>query len=159
MEDKDLKRIVATLKVLLDSELAVADFYDACARQWPQDADFWNEISAQERKHAEWIDQIQGIISSRPDRFSPGTWNGNETVVSTFIKGIRWNTQRIANGEIERPNAFFVARDIESAIIESKFHGIVRTDDADYLALSRQIMNETSTHLGLMSRKISGLED
>ena len=52
---------------------------------------------------------------------------------------------------------FFIARDTENSILESRYGEIVRTSDPEYLNLAQAITAETVRHRDSLSKKIEQL--
>jgi hypothetical protein len=49
-------QLVESLQALVMLELAVGEFYKACAVRWPDDGRFWLEVARQEMDHAHACD-------------------------------------------------------------------------------------------------------
>jgi hypothetical protein len=154
MRPSDLSLIQETLEAMREAELAVAELYEACAETWPQDPPCWKELSAEERRHAENLSKMSALLAARPDVFSPGR-PFRAAAVRTFIKGVRWNRDRVKSGELDLARFYSVARDLENSLIESRIAEIVITDDPEYTALAQRVVADTRRHRLFMEARAS----
>ncbi len=153
MKSGGAQSVLNLLEVLMEAELAVSEFYGACADTWDEDKDFWLHLVGEEKKHAENIKKMGAIISRMPDQFTAGR-PITPIAVKTFISDLKNKTECCKNGEIQREKILFIARDIEKSIIESKYAEIVKTDNLEYKTLMKSLVEETRVHLDMVNRKI-----
>ncbi|MCX5794599.1 MAG: hypothetical protein NTY77_03775 [Elusimicrobia bacterium] len=145
MDTRQEAQIAEALAAMKEAEQAVADFYTACAKFCPGNGDLWLDLAQQEQRHARIAARMGEIFASRPEDFQPGR-PFNAVAIRTFIKGVKCSQERALKGELQQRQLIGVARDIESSIIESRFSGIVQTEDQEFLELMRQLLDETADH-------------
>ncbi|MCX5813760.1 MAG: hypothetical protein NT178_14615 [Proteobacteria bacterium] len=153
----DLNGILELLKLMVENELAIGELYKACGEKWKDDEGFWMGIYEEEHKHAQYINMIIEIISTKPERFEKSR-PFNIFATKTVISGVQDKIQKIKKGEIHQNNALFIARDIEQAILEDKYSEIVKTDDVEFKSLMQEIVNDTGAHKTRMNQKIAAIK-
>lgn len=155
MIPQDVRSVMELLKVLAETERAIADFYDACGRMWHEEGAFWDRLVQDEKKHAECMQRMSTIIFQKQHLFAIGR-QISPVAARTFIRGIEENKERCLRGVLSHKQMLFIARDIERSIIEDKFYEVVTTDDLEYNTLAKAIMVETIEHNTLIDDKIKG---
>ena len=153
MKAGNLDNILHVLQYMAQLELALAEFYEACAQTWEEDEDFWSRLGQQERQHAQNIRKMAEIISEKYEFFESFR-PFNPAAVRTIISGIEDNRHRLKGGGISKRNALFIARDIERSLIEAKYSEIVKTTDIEYKNLLTAIITQTEAHENLIDKRI-----
>lgn len=143
---RNLEGLLATLKLMEETEILIAEFYEACGDKWKEDSQFWLSLAAEERRHAEYIRKITEMIKGRMEKFEfyrPF----NPAAIKTVNRGLIENRDKVRRGEISKKNAFAIAYDIERSLLESRYPEIVRTEDIEYNTFMAQVMKETRDHM------------
>ena len=84
MTPADVANTLEVMGVLTKLELAVAHFYAACAKAYPEDRELWEGLEDQEQLHAAHLERMGQILSERPADFDRNrSFNG--AAVQTFI--------------------------------------------------------------------------
>jgi cytochrome P450 len=139
---------VDTLNVITRLERAMATFYHACA-ETPGDArNFWLGLEQEELRHAQHLQRMTEIIADRPGQFEPNR-TFNAAAIQTFMTYLESLIERVRANEIPRTDQhrlLSLARDLEQSLLESKCHELVKTQDAEYLALIRAVIADTVAH-------------
>ncbi|MFA5137875.1 MAG: hypothetical protein WC728_01490 [Elusimicrobiota bacterium] len=148
-----LPGVTEMLKALAEAENAVAELYAVFSRTYKEDEAFWSAIVEQERGHARNLERILAMVSAKPQDYGLPK-PPNVTVVRTFIRGVLGHAERARKGEIPRRNAFFIARDIETSLLEAKIHELLGSQDPEFQRLMEEIQGQTGAHNGEMKRKI-----
>lgn len=148
-----LDQVLEILKALAQAEYAVKVLYKCCATKWPDDKDFWLHLAREEEKHVKNIEKIMAIISEKPKLFEVGR-SFNVVAINTFLEGILSSINRIKTQDVTKQSMLFIARDIENSVIESKYAEITKTRDVEFLALAKEIDEDTLKHKALIARKI-----
>lgn len=141
-------QILASMEQL---EKTIAQLYELAAQQWPLYAALWNNTAGDEIKHAEYIKNLTAILTKNRDRFSINR-PINITAVNSSVAWINKNIADIKAGKLNSDKMFFLARDIEQSILESKYSEFLKTDDREYNELVKLIVKETVEH----KKKIEG---
>jgi len=140
-----LQNLLDVMKMMAATERLVADFYRTCAEIWAEDREFWSATVAEEEKHAKNIERMAQIVAAKPERFEIGR-PFNQMAIKTIMTGIEGHLKRLKEGRITRDRLMFVARDIESSMMEKSYGEIVRTSDLEYLELVKEIVGDTASH-------------
>lgn len=107
-----------TLDLMIEQELAISELYSAFAEVLPQGREFWQELAADEQKHATWIWRLQK--EAQEDLV---TFEASSTMlqaVNSSLENIRRTTERTRRNELDTREAFRVAHEIESSMIENQ---------------------------------------
>lgn len=149
----NLDGVIATIELLQEAELKVAQIYVQCARQWPEQAPFWKSVANDERQHAAYLATMKELIESAPSEYSPGR-SFNVTAIRTLLGYFDTVLHKLEEGSMDASTAAGVARDIEHSLLEAKYCQLVRTQSPRYLALVQQIEQDTLRHQGLMDQRV-----
>jgi rubrerythrin len=136
------------LKVLAKLELAVAHFYAACAKAYPEDCTLWEGLGDEEQLHAAHLERMGQILAERPAEFERNR-SFSVAAVQTFIAYADSATQRIRSLPIpkaEYPQILAVAQDIEKSILESKYGEVVKGTNPEFRSLVTELVTDTAAH-------------
>ena len=153
----DVDQVLRIMKTLSEAELAVAMLYKECSLVWKGEQNFWLKLVSEEKKHAKNIERMAQILSRKPERFESGR-PLNIVAIHTFIKGIKNNITRLKGEGMSVLNMLFIARDIERALIETKYAEILKSGDVEFNNLAKEIVLDTVRHKDLLDKKIAGLQ-
>lgn len=135
-------------------ELALAELYQACSEQFPQDKNFWLAIRHQEELHAKLIKQLAGLVESHPEEFNFGR-PFNSVAIKTTLSSVKNYTESVRKGMLERKRALYMARDIENSVLEANYGEIVSTDNIEFKKIIDRIKHDTLTHKNLFAAKVA----
>ena len=153
----DVDHVLHIMKTLAEAEMAVATLYKECSLVWKGEQNFWLQLVSEEKKHANNIEKMAKIFSKKPKQFESGR-PLNIVAIHTFIEGINENITRLKAGGMSKLNTLFIARDIERALIETKYAEILKSGDVEFNGLTREIVSDTMRHKILLDKKIAGLQ-
>jgi len=153
----DADHILHIMKTLAEAELAVAMLYKECSLVWKGDQAFRLQLVSEEEKHAQNIEKMAQILSRKPERFDSGRLL-NIVAIHTFIEGIKANIARLKGEGMSKLNMLFIARDIERALIETKYAEIIKSGDVEFNDLASEIVSDTERHTTLLDKKIAALQ-
>ena len=154
---KGLENLFEIMKIMAATERLIGDFYRACAEKWEEDRPFWSHIAEEEEQHARYIERMAAIIAEKPERFEIGR-PFSQAAAQTVMKGIKENMNRLEEGAISRERLLFITRDMEHSIMEKNYGEIVKTSDHEYLALVREIVEETARHRSSIDERIQTMK-
>jgi len=158
MAEKDVKEIVITLGLMTEAERGLARFYLLCGEKLPDDRAFWEKLSSDENSHAESIAKMAGIVIEKLGVGFDFNRAFNRTSINTFSLGVDANVESLKKGALAGKRIYFAVRDIEQALLESKYGEVVRTSDAGYNAILQKVMQETKAHFAALQAKIASLD-
>lgn len=153
MNQVNLEKLQDTLKILINLELTMGEFYKTCSRTWPEDEKFWKGIGQQELQHAKYLEKMSDMISTSPDKFVLGR-NFNPLAINTVVSGIKKNMELIKSNALTKVKTLYLARDMEESALESKFDEIVKTEDLGFLEFASKIQVQTQKHKEALNTKI-----
>lgn len=153
MRDKDLKTLSEALRTMEELELTVAEFYQTCGERWADHKNFWMDMEFAELKHADNVERMNRILSERPGKFEVGSYTP-PAQIRAFIAGVRSNIGRLKREEIDEKKVLFLGLDLEQSFLESKYAEIVKTSDAEFQSLVREINADTMFHREYLNRKV-----
>ncbi len=148
MTPADVASTLVVLKTLAKLELAVAQFYAACAKAYPEDRQLWEGLVDDEQLHAAHLERMGQILVERPADFQPKR-SFNVAAVQTFIAYAGSATQRVRSltkPKTEYPQILALAQDMERSILESKYGEIVKGTHPEYQALVGELVTDTAAH-------------
>ena len=154
---KGLDNLLDVMKTMAATERLIGDFYRICAEKWEEDRSFWFHIADEEEQHARYIERMAGIITEKPERFEIGR-PFSQAAAQTVMNGIKENMKRLEQGSISRERLLFITRDMEHSIMEKNYGEIVKTSDHEYLALIREIVEETARHRSSIDERIRAMK-
>lgn len=134
--------------------LALAELYQACSEQFPEDKNFWLAIRHQEQLHAKLIGQLADLISSQPQEFRFGR-PFNSVAIKTTMSSIADYTESVRKGLLQRKRAPYMARDIENSVLEAKYGEIVSTNNIEFRKIIELINKDTLAHKNVFAAKVA----
>ncbi len=145
MLTQDYNNLMERLNLMIECELAVAEFYGKCSQAFEKDKSFWDNLAKEEAQHAKIITRLSEAVKKAPQQFQIGK-SFPHAALKTFISGIRTNLEKLASGGITEHQAFIIARDIEYALIEQQYVQVIKTDNAEFQKEINGIMGAEHEH-------------
>lgn len=158
MSERNVKDMVSILGLMTDAESRLAALYRACSRALPDDSEFWSGLAGAEEGHAKTIARMaQVVIANLGVGFEPNS-RFNQAVVRTFSAGIQASMGEVEGGTLGGDRLYFVARDIESSLLEARYVDAVMTSDPEYKRLLEGVIEQTREHRAQLEEKVKGLK-
>jgi hypothetical protein len=147
------KQVLDVLTEIKRLENTLHALYDACSSLYPGCGDLWEKLKEEEKQRAKYVDKMSQFIAQNPHKFMP---KRNFTVqgVRTVIVGVENYIQQAKDGKMTEQQAVSVARDIEHSLLETNFHEIVTSSDAEYDTFLHKIATETENHRSMLDAQI-----
>jgi len=156
MEKESLNNSADVLEFVALGEAGVRNFYRACARQWPEEDDFWQGLAAEEDGHHKMVARMLELVKAAPDRYSlSGPFVPH--AYRAFIDWVVSMTAGVSNGTLSNSEAVGISQTIESTILESQLQQLVVTSEPEYLRLIGQIVDQTHRHSIMVTARAKGL--
>lgn len=152
-----LEKILNILEIMVVLEENLSEFYKACAAAVKEDEDFWLGLAEAERGHGENIKEMIQILAKKKERFTLGR-PFNLAALETVTAGVGTAKEKVVQGKLSREKMYFLARDFEQSVIESRYHEIVKSGDLEYLSLVKYIVTQTQEHKRAIEEKIADLQ-
>ncbi len=144
-ENISTREVIDNLRHLSEAEKNIADFYRLCADVRPGEKDFWLSMAESEEGHASSVQKMASLIIKEPKRYKAG-YPFNAASIRVFSLYVQGLVKKMRSGEITGKEIIAIAADVESSAVELHYGEIVETDVKEYLALARQIADETNRH-------------
>jgi rubrerythrin len=157
MQPEDIKEALRTLAKMAELEIAIAEFYSACAQQWDDESHFWPNLSAMEIQHARNMKKVADAIKKKPSEFKSVRFI-NVTSLEGIIERIRYRTGRIKEGLIPKKDAILIAQDTESSLLEFLLAGMFESHTIAYRDLISGIIAETREHKQYFDKMMSEIK-
>lgn len=148
-KESNIKKV---LNKLYELETSMAEFYNACYEKWPV-YDVWNELSAQERSHANVIEKIKDFISGESGYIEINR-NFRVAAIDTVKDFVDSNMNRLKKDELSVKKALFISKDIENSILESEFYELIDMDNLEFKRMIESVSEETRNHRKLIEKEI-----
>ena len=150
MNESETAYCVRLLKQMAALEVALADFYAACASRRFNEP-LCTRISNEELGHANCFKSMADTLKERKGvGFTEGQPISFENVAA-FSAYIKEQTRAVVEGKLPHGNAFAVAAGMERRFLDSRYAEIVKTEDPECAAMMDTILKETAAHVTLMS--------
>jgi len=130
------------LRLLAENERAIGSLYEEYARHLPEHEDFWLGLAAEERQHAEWIEQL-GASESATSGLKP---RFTIEAIRTFAAYIREQHGYAKQGTTMAASVA-TAYGIETALMERRFFEQRPQMSPDEAAVIARIRRETEQHV------------
>ena len=141
---KIAKDPVAIIGAMTQHEQALACLYEFYAEKFPECKDFWTDLSREEIQHADWLDTLQTDVGDSSEdfvveRFSLAT-------IEHSLNYVKELTARAKESNFLLMNALSTALQLEKALIENKYFGVLEGDSAKTKHTLEQLAQSTKIH-------------
>lgn len=143
------------LSRLTENEAAVSRLYLQFSETFPDDAEFWRQLAAQEQKHAEWIQELRRMTDN-PERKKLVTTLSSEAIDAS-ITHINSICERCRNETISKEYALSTAYGIEDSLVEKEFFAAFDIDSEVSYAIRNNLTQETEQHLDLLEKALKNV--
>lgn len=143
--EQTLDRILNVMRLMLDLELLLADFYQLCSQEFAQHAGFWLRLRDDEVHHAGYIGKIIQGMYERPQLFEVGGPCQPEAI-ERVVEFTKSSMERLRMGVLTHKDALNLSHTIEVTLVENQFFDMISTRDAETLELLRLLKQETMLH-------------
>jgi len=147
------KYCLEAMDLMVQAEMAVADFYLGCLECFPENAPFWSLLAKEELAHADIITKLAELVRIQPDEFTIGN-SIPLTAINSFMARIRSDVDKVRQGELTEKDAFLIAYHIENTVIELSYVEVINTNNQTYLSLMNDVLADTMKH---KKRVVKGL--
>jgi rubrerythrin len=147
------EKTLDALDTMVEAERAVAEYYRACSKAFPNNRKFWQELSKQETSHADIIAQMSRLVTKQGHTYSIGN-PAPVVALKGFINKIHSDLNKVKGGQISETNALNIAYHIESTFVEQKFNKVIRTDSDEFKVVLDDIAVLEEKHKKLVHDKL-----
>ncbi len=129
---------------LMENEMAISRLYEQFGMTFPEDGNFWNEISREELLHFNWLKQLADFVAQEKIGTKPISLRPQNVVTS--INHINSLREKSRNGELTREGAFTAAYNIENSLLEKGFFTVFEFASTPYRKIQNEMTRETRKH-------------
>jgi len=144
----DSSGTVDLLLLLAQHEEAIGRLYSSYARRLPEQADFWNQLAADEARHGALVGNLRARMEAGSLQFTPGRFS--HQAVSGSLDHVREEIALAESGELTPMHALATALDLETALIESRFFEVVEGDSKEAAEVKQSLGADTFQHRELV---------
>lgn len=134
-----------TIGLMAAHESAIADLYEAYAQKFPEQAEFFHSLVAEEREHARSIVGFAEKARSGAARVNPDRFSSRE--ILTSLDNVR---QQLREAERRRDiplvEILSACADLEDSLLERRYFEILEGDGAELRQLLETLAGETEAH-------------
>ena len=135
-------------------ENAMAEFYRRAGAACASDAGFWTGLAGEETHHGAVIGAMVNLVVKRKGAGFSANRVFTAAALDTFQKIVNKNVSSLTDGSLTGDRVYYAARDLESALIETKYWELLKTDDPGYTELIRLVESETVAHHARLEERI-----
>lgn len=139
------------LGLLIKHELALKELYEIFATMLKNHEGFWQNLAADEKRHAEWIVELQ----SNP---ITGKWYDSQftpQAIETSIGYVKKQTAKAKAINFSSLEALSIARDLESALLERHFYNLTKSAPRETWSVLVKLTDETERHLKIVVQELA----
>ncbi len=107
MPEMNLRDVVDAINIMVESEKAVATFYQGCADLFAHDRAFWTELAEDEFKHARVLQKLAQIIERKPQEFRVGKVSPL-SALRAFVSRVHSDSEKLNPGDLEKRTLCYV---------------------------------------------------
>jgi len=157
MSSDKLEVILKEIEVMASIESAVARLYSKCAKLFPENSDFWMQLSMEETGHARVLSELAVLMRKLPHEFHPGKTCAPEAL-QNFLSRINANFEKLDSPAIKERDALLMAYHMESTVIERNYTEIVRTDHWGYAEGLEVLAEASKVHRDKLLKRMQELK-
>ncbi len=144
MSDYCTKEQLESLEMLLENERVISELYMSLGERCAMHRSFWVKFAAQERQHYEWINLLiskvkEGVVFFDEKRFPL-------QAMVTFQEYVLSLQKKVQKEDIPCAGIFYMALDLENALLEKEFFKVFEPDTTELKQLLRRLEMATKEH-------------
>ena len=151
MQLDEIKTAVVTFGLLVEAENVLARLYRECGNSG--DEAFWNDLAAQEEKHAANLTEMARLIAVSKGAGFEITRRFPAAAVRSFISYLEDHYAQVHAGGKNPAELYQIGRTIERAVLDQRYPDIVKSSDTSFNELMERTIRETEAHLKALEEK------
>lgn len=133
------------IELMVKQEILLAELYCIFGDRFSEYAYFWERLTEEEKKHAEWIKKL--YQAEKKDLVSFTERNTKTYTMKAYIGYVEDIIVRAKNDEFNMKSAVTKALDVETALIEKEFFTHFQIIHPDYKWVMIKLESETKKHI------------
>jgi len=156
--EKDVKNWVTILGKMARIENALTELYRRAGVACASDADFWGNMAGEEANHAAVIGAMANLVIKRKGAGFSSNRVFTVAALDTFQKIVEGTLSSLKDGKLNGKKVYYAAKDLESALMETRYWQLLKTEDQGYMDLMRLVEDETMAHRARLEERIRSLQ-
>ncbi len=145
------------IQKLMENEMAISRLYEQFGSTFPEDSEFWNEISREELLHFNWLKQLADFVEKEKIGTRPTSLQSRAAAASaSYVDSVREKCRR---GELTREKAYALAYDLENSLLEKNFFSIFEFASTPYRKIQNEMTRETRKHREKIEEVLKKIRD
>lgn len=132
------------LELLIQHELVIKQLYTVFAANFGHRQNFWQNLANEEQRHADWLKTLQSEEATK--RWFQSSSRLVPQAINTSIKYIEAQILKANQKQISSREAFSIAKDLESSLLEKQFSKISDLAPAKIKTILQKLAAETEKH-------------
>lgn len=129
-------------------EEAMAEYYRACATRFPEHDAAWQQLIAEEQKHAAIFRSIRESLRQDVNSWTRGKFRPQ--AVQVITDDVRSKTRDLLEGRMAPKYALTFIADVENSLLESCLADAFKSVDPAKQAMVNRVQGETRQHRQLL---------
>lgn len=154
--DKHLTELTAMVDLFVELETSLEQYYDLCAKIFPDEKFAWFGIATQEGIHAKIFKNLKEEIIKNPNKWTLGKYN--YAALKTMVDTVHEKLKEIREKRYVTKSVVSFAKDVEASLVESDIVNAFVSEGSEYIKMVNKIVEETEEHKEFMTRFISMYE-
>ena len=149
----DTEKSIILLQAMQQHELTIAKLYQTYAERFETEAEFWNELSQAEVRHARCLKQVQDLLEEDPEiriaqRFTL-------EAINSSIRYVTELTDRAVSPDFQPINALSLAMKLEEAFLEKNYFEVLTGDSEEIKDTLELLRSETEQHFQILKKTLN----
>ncbi len=141
------------LEMLIRHELTIKQLYEKFAVMFPIRQEFWKSLAEDEQKHSDWL----GGLRSEKAIENMSSYNRlKPQAIKTSIGYVERQIAKAQEGRFSLLEAFSIAKDLESALLENHLSRISNSFPAEIKSVLMELAVETERHRRAVVEALAG---
>ena len=149
----DIHEVIENLKLISEGEGDISEFYRLCGDVFADEKDFWHDLAASERTHAEAALRMADLIAEEPGKYKPGL-SFHAVSIRLFSLHLSDLVESMRAGKINKNELLSMAVDIEDSVVELNYGDMIETAVPEYRTLARRLAEETGEHRHKLEKRM-----
>lgn len=98
MVSENLESVMGVMRLMIEAEKTVSDFYHACSERSFEDEVFWKKLEHEGTVHEEMLSSVVRTVQKKTEEFRIGKAS-SIPMVSSFIKGVEGDLHKVRGGK------------------------------------------------------------
>ncbi|MHB8907421.1 MAG: hypothetical protein ACYDAA_00895 [Syntrophales bacterium] len=141
-----------SLDLLIRHETAIGHLYELFAEVLPEQRTFWEEMKEEERKHADFLQELSHKEPLKKWFMNNGRFK--TLAIEGSIEYIERQLERVKKAGIGMLEALSIANDLEEALIEKQFISLNISGPEEIRNVMKGLVADTQRHRKTIAEKL-----